>query len=247
MIPELIGMWWKTQKKAQKNGSLVNASIPGGFDLPRQLMGEENTCLCYYDNSELMNDIIHTVGETAFKVLERISDKITIDHLSVHEDMAGKSGALAGPNIIDEFISPYYNKIWDMLSSKGTKLFSQDSDGNMNSVIDSFIEAGVNNIYPAEPAAGMDIVELRKKYGSKLSFKGGIDKFALLKGKKDIREELEYKLQPLMQQGGCVFGIDHRIPNGTSLNNYRYYVDTAKEILNIPRRGKNKGWRRMAF
>lgn len=134
----------------------------------------------------------------------------------------------------------------DMLSSKGTKLFSQDSDGNMNSVLDTMIESGVNVSYPCEPAAGMDIVALRKKYGRKLAFKGGIDKHTLREDKEAIRKELEYKLQPHMREGN-VFGLDHRIPNGVTLENYRYYVDTARELLELPKRKDGKGWTRMAF
>ncbi len=238
----------ETAKKSQKEGSLVIASILGGFDLPRQLLGEEEVCICYYEQPELMYDILETVGDTAFKVLDRISDKLTIDNLSVHEDMAGKSGSLIGPNLIEQFIKPYYRKIWDMLNSKGTKIFSQDSDGNMNSVIDAFLDCGVNVMFPAEPAANMDIVELREKYGAKLAFKGGIDKHVLRESKDAIKKELEYKMQPLMQKGGVVFGIDHRIPNGTPIENYRYYVDTAREILDLPKIQPNKkGWERMAF
>ena len=240
--------WSKVENaiKEQKHGALVLAGIPGGFDLPRQLMGEEGVCFCYYDQPELMQDILDTIGETAFKVFDRISDKVTIDNLMVHEDMAGKSGPLIGPKLVEQFIKPYYKKVWDMLSSKGTKLFSQDSDGNMNPLIDTFIACGVNIMFPMEPAAGMDIVEVRKKYGNKLALKGGIDKHVLRKDKNAIRKELEYKLQPLMQQGGTVFGLDHRIPNGTSIENYRYYVDTAREILNLPARKIDK-FVRMAF
>ncbi|NLC68848.1 MAG: hypothetical protein GX754_08765 [Clostridiaceae bacterium] len=241
--------WDKVERaaKAQREGALVIAWIPGGFDLPRELMGEEMVCYCYYDQPELMIDILNTVADTAFKVLDRISDKITIDNLSVHEDMAGKSGPLIGPDLVKTYIKPYYRRIWDMLSSKGTKLFSQDSDGNMNPVIGAFLDSGANIMYPAEPAAGMDIVKLREKYGKRLAFKGGIDKHVLKQEKAAIRKELEYKLQPLMQAGGTVFGLDHRIPNGTPLDNYRYYVDTAREMLNLPPRGKNKGWARTAF
>jgi uroporphyrinogen-III decarboxylase len=231
---------------AQSKGAVVGAWIPGGFDLPRQLMGEEEVCYCYYDQPELMRDILQTAADTSVKVLDRISDIITIDNLMVHEDMAGKSGSLVGPDLIREFIKPYYKKVWDMLSSKGTPLFSQDSDGNMNSVIDVFLESGVNVMYPAEPAAGMDIVEIRKKYGNRLGLKGGIDKHVLRQDKEKIRAELEYKLQPLMQQGGTVFGLDHRIPNGTPIENYRYYVTTARELLNLPEKS-GKGWQRMAF
>lgn len=233
-------------RKQQEKGALILASIPGGFDIPRELMGDENACYCYYDDSELMHDILNTISDTAFNVLDRISDKLTIDNLTVHEDMAGKSGPLVGPNIVNEFIKPYYLKVWDMLNSKGTKLFSQDSDGNMTPIIDAFIQSGVNVMFPAEPAAGMDIVSLRSKYGNTLAFKGGIDKHVLRKDKKSIRDELEYKLQPVMHKG-TVFGIDHRIPNGTPIENYRYYVDTAREILNLPPVSQNRGWRRMAF
>lgn len=233
-------------RKAQRQGVLVVANMPGGFDLPRQLLGEEGMCYCYYDQPELMQDILDTAGDMVFTVFDRISDVLTIDNLSVHEDMAGKSGPLIGPDLVETFVKPYYRKVWDLLQARGTRLFSQDSDGNMNAVADAFIECGVNIMYPAEPAAGMDIVALRKKYGRRLAFMGGIDKHVLRQDKAAIEKELSYKLQPLMQQGGIVFGLDHRIPNGTPLENYRFYVDTAREILGLPAR-KEKGWQRMAF
>lgn len=242
--------WDKVEnaKNLQKKGHLVVAGIPGGFDFPRELMGEENACVCYYEDEELMTDMLQTISDTSFKVLNRISDEITIDQLSVHEDMAGKSGPMLGPNLILKFLKPYYRNIWDMLSSKGTRIFAQDSDGNMTAVIDAFLECGLNQMYPMEPAAGMDIVEVRKKYGNKLSIRGGIDKHVLRLSKEDIRKELEYKMQPLMLKGGTVFGIDHRITNGTPLENYRYYVELGRELLGLPQISEIRNdHNRMAF
>jgi hypothetical protein len=54
-------------------------------------------------------------------------------------------------------------------------------------------------------------------------------------------------MQPLMQQGGMIFGLDHRIPNGTPIENYRFYVQTGREILGLPPLNGQKGWNRMAF
>lgn len=235
-------------KMLQKQGMLIGGFIQGGFDTPRELMGEEMACLAYYEQPELMADILHTLADTAFRVLEQISREVPIDNLTVHEDMAGKSGPLAGPRQVDEFIKPYYRRIWELLADRGTRLFSQDSDGNMEAVLESFIEAGVNIFYPCEPAAGMDMVALRKKYGKKIAFKGGIDKHVLRRDKEAIKKELEYKLQPLMQEGGVVFALDHRIPNGTPLENYRYYVETARALLGLPPLEEAaRGWERMAF
>lgn len=233
-------------KRAQAEGKLVTAWMPGGFDLPRQLMGEEACCLCYYEDSELMHDILATVADTAMQVLGRISDRLLIDNLCVGEDLAGKSGPLVGPNQITRFIKPYYRTMWDMLHSKGTRLFSQDSDGNLNAVVESFLDCGVNIMYPMEPAAGMDIVALRQKYGQRLATKGGIDKHVLRESKAAIRAELDRKIQPCMKNG-TVFALDHRITNGTPIEHYRYYVDTAREMLGMPPRQQDGKWYRMAF
>ncbi len=235
-------------REARAAGALVVGLIPGGFDLPRTLLGVEKACLAYHDEPELMHDIIDTVTRTACAVFERLTDMIVIDQLSVHEDLAGKNGPLLGPGQFERFVAPYYKKVWDLLAARGARIFDMDTDGNVEPLIDSFLEAGLTGLAPNEPSAGMDIVALRKKYGTRLAFKGGIDKFVLKKGKDAIRAELEYKMQPLMQEGGTVFGLDHRIPNGTSIENYRYYVDLGREMLGLrPLDGTSRGWRRMAF
>ena len=223
--------WKDTVLDAQKDDKVISVVIPGGFDEPRQLLGEEELCVAYYEQPELIHDILSTIGETAFKVLERVSKEVQVDLLFVHEDMAGKSGALAGPIQINEFIKPYYRKIWDMLKERGAQIFDQDSDGDMNSVIDSFLDAGVNCMHPMEPAANMDIVKIRKKYGTRLAFYGGIDKHIIRQTKEDIARELEYKIPDMIESGGCVLALDHRIPTGTTLENYKYYVDTVWEMI----------------
>ncbi len=234
--------------RAQQAGVLVRAEIPGGWDMARELLGEELACLAYYEQPELMQEILDTLRETSLQVLERITDRLVIDQLFVHEDMAGKSGPLIGPGHVRQFLGPYYRACWDLVSSRGTRLFNLDSDGNMNPLIDAFLECGVNVMHPFEPAAGMDIVATRQKYGRQLAILGGIDKHVLRGSREEIRRELEYKMQPLMRQGGTVFGLDHRIPNGTPLENYRYYVTLGREILGLPPLdGTRQGWGRMAF
>ena len=242
--------WAKVEraKAAQADGAMVVGGMPGAFDMLRELMGEENACLAYYEEPDLVDDLLRTLGDTCVKVYERLTDVLQIDQLSVHEDFAGRSGPLAGPRQIEQFFKPYYRRVWGLLHNRGTRIFNQDTDGNVNAVIDQLLDCGLNGIYPMEPAAGMDIVQLRAKYGRRLAMKGGIDKHVLRQGRDAIRRELEYKLQPSMRTGGMAFGLDHRIPNGTPLADYRYYVDLGREILGLPPRTPDRrGWRRMAF
>jgi uroporphyrinogen-III decarboxylase len=223
--------WEAEARQAREADRVVCVGIPGGFDLPRQLMGEEGLCIAYYEQPDLVHDILRTIGDTAVRVLDRVSTAVQIDLLFVHEDMAGKSGPLAGPAQIEAFITPYYRRVWDMLQERGARVFDQDSDGDMNPVIDAFLDAGVNCMHPMEPAANMDIVKVRETYGTRLAFSGGIDKHVIRRSQQEIVDELEYKIPPMVATGGCVLALDHRIPNGTPLENYRFYIRKAWEII----------------
>lgn len=223
--------WEAAAREHARAGHVICAGIPGGFDEPRQLMGEAELCVAYYEQPELIQDMLDTIGEMAFKVLERVSSVVQVDLLFVHEDMAGGSGPMIGPRQVQQFIAPYYRRIWDLLSSRGARLFDQDSDGDMNGLIPTFLDAGVNVMHPMEPAAGMDIAKIREQYGSRLAFYGGIDKHVMKRTKPEIEAELNYKVPPLLKTGGCVFGLDHRILPGTPLDNYRFYLAKMWELL----------------
>ena len=234
------------QKKLRDEGQLTLIGMPGAFDEPRQLLGEAELCIACYEEPEMLGDMLETFADTAVKVIERVGAVVPIDCLCVHEDMAGKSGPLFGPAQIREFFLPYYSRVWEAAKAFGAKLFSQDSDGDVSPILGELIACGVNCIHPMEPVGGNDMTELRKKYGKKLCFKGGIDKHALTKGKDAVRRELEYRLAPHLMGGGTVFGLDHRIPNGVSIDTYRYYAALGREMLGIgPPSGE--GWGRMAF
>ena len=235
-------------RRAREEGAVIRAAIPGGWDTARELMGEEVACLAYYEQPELMRNILDTLSDTCRRVFELLADQVIVDQLSIHEDMAGKSGPLVGPNLVGEFIAPFYRATWEAAAARGARLFNQDSDGDMTCLLDLFVEHGVNMMHPFEPAAGMDIVKVRKRFGPRLAMLGGIDKFVLRGTRDEIRRELEYKMQDATREGGTVFGLDHRIPGGTPLENYRFYVATGREILDLPPLdGRRKGWGRMAF
>jgi hypothetical protein len=238
--------WQERALAARDSGALINVPIQGGYDGIRELMGDEEACIGFFTQPDLLRDMLDTFAELNRWILTEVVAVVPVDQLSVHEDFAGKSGPLIGPNVIDEFIAPYYQDAWQIVRSAGAELFQLDSDGNINPVIDALMAGGVNSILPNEPAAGMDIVALRAKYGASLKLVGGLDKFAVRTSKEAIDRELAYKLAPQMREGGIVFGLDHRIPDGTPLDNYRYYVSRAAELLGLAP-DREPGWARMAF
>ena len=217
----------------RERGGLTYLSLHGAYNFCRDLMGDEALGLAFYDQPELVHDIMATLCDTALKLTELATRRAPADVVCFGEDLAGRSGPLLSPSTFREFFFPYYRQMSDLLLSRGPCVISQDSDGDVSPLLPVLMEAGLTCTYPCEPAAGMDIVQLRQKHGTALSYKGGIDKHVLRRTKADIRTELEYKMQPLMHTG-VVFGLDHRITDATPIENYRYYVQTAREILGQP-------------
>ena len=73
-----------------------------------------------------------------------------------------------------------------------------------------------------EVAAGMNVLELRKRFGKDLIMAGGMDKRVLASDKSSIRKMVEERI-PLIEEGGYIPGCDHVIPPDVSWENYLYY------------------------
>ena len=97
---------------------------------------------------------------------------------------------------------PYYKKITGFLRSKGVDIIMVDSDGDINEIIPLWIESGVNGMWPLEVQAGVDAVEIRKKFGKECILWGNIDKRAMAEGPEAIKEEIDKKVPFLIAEGG---------------------------------------------
>jgi len=99
---------------------------------------------------------------------------IHLDGLWTFGDMAFKSATMCSPAMYRELIWPQHKRLADWAHSHGMKLIFH-SDGDVNGVMDLYIEAGFDCLQPLEAKASMDIRKLCPAYGDKLSFMGNID------------------------------------------------------------------------
>lgn len=140
---------------------------------------------------------------------------------------------MISPDMFRQFMMPRYKKLNDLLHSHGVDIIWVDSDGDVEQLIPLWLEAGVNYVWPLEVAAGNDAVALRKKYGKDLILGGAIDKRALAKGKEATREEVMLKVPFLVESGGYTPSVDHYVPPDVSFENYRFCVNTLREIAGL--------------
>jgi len=223
--------WNAFVKKTNSEDAPTMLHLSGFFGMLREWMGLENLLYTFYDDPELIEDMMDQLLYLDMEVAKRALKDLRIEFVRFWEDMAYKSGSLISPDMFKKFMIPRYKKITDFLHSQGIDILFVESDGNINELIPIWLEeCGINLHNPLEVAAGMDAVTLRKKYGKDLILCGNIDKRVFAKGKDAIREEVMSKVPFLLATGGYFPGLDHAIPPDISLENYRYFINLLREI-----------------
>ena len=111
----------------------------------------------------------------------------------------------------------------------GCPIVDVDSDGYVGELIPIWIESGINVCDPIEVAAGNDIVAYRHQFGRQIAFRQGVDKRAIAKGGKTIRDELK-RLEPVVRAGGFMPGCDHGVPPDISWPAFMDYARLLAEM-----------------
>jgi len=201
----------------------------GGFFGPlRNLLGVERLCMTFLDDPAFIEEMMDTVASFVIDMMDQILDHTDIDMYGFWEDMAYKTAPLISPAMVRKFMFPRYKRVVDHLKTRGVKLFSLDSDGDCESLLPIWVEAGINFIYPFENQSGMDVVRTRKQFGKNLRMLGNIDKKAIAKGPKAIDAEFD-RVRPVLREGGYIPMPDHSCPPDISWENVSYYAKKLRE------------------
>lgn len=225
ITPEFKGML----ARGKAEGQAIGMWIDGFFAWPRELMGPENVLYAYYDEPELMHRVNREHVQFVKDMADMIWEYTPLDYVCFFEDMAYNHGCFISNDTFDEFMMPYYHELIDYLRKKGVKKVLIDSDGNSVKLTDKLVEAGADGHYPLEIKSGSFPEVIRERHPN-LALIGGIDKLALANGRDAIDKELS-KLPPLLEKGGFIPCLDHRVQPDVPMADYQYYVEKKKEIM----------------
>ena len=201
----------------------------GLFGTLVNLLGYENLFMLYYDQPDLVRDILSTFTDVWMALWEEALSEVEVDALHIWEDISMGKSSMVSPSIIKEFMVPHYRKITDFLKGKGVNIIMLDTDGDCNELIPIFLDAGITCLYPMEASAGMDVLAVRNKY-PELVMMGGVPKSEIALGKEHIDRMLE-PIRELLKHGGYVPCGDHCIPPEVPWEYFKYYREKLNSMI----------------
>ena len=184
------------------------------------------------DDEALMEEIVATFGELYYRIVEySLSYGARFDFGHFWEDICYKNGPLISPSFFRRVIGPHYRRICDLLGQYGIDIVSLDCDGKIDALIPTWLENGVNTMFPIEVGTwGANIKPWREKYGQQLRGVGGMDKKVFAYDYAAINAEIE-RLKPLVELGGFIPCPDHRIAPDAKWENVQYYCARMREVF----------------
>ena len=148
-------------------------------------------------------------------------------------DVAYTKDMFFSPDYWRKYCKPGVRTIADICHSYGLPVIYHGC-GNITRIIKDFIEIGVDALNPLEAKAGLDVLDLRRKYGHRIGFCGNMN---VIEWANKSREELKaIVLRKLnaAKGGGFIFQSDHSVPHSVSSSNYEYVINLIRDYGRYP-------------
>jgi len=196
----------------------------------RDMLTFEGLCYALYDEPDMVEDMVETSCQLSEHFLDQALPHAKFDYASGWEDICFKNGPIVPPSFFKDVVMPRYKRIHKKLIEHGIDLWYVDCDGDIRPILDSFLEGGVNCMFPYEVNGCMHPKDLLDQYGKRLMIMGGVDKMKLREGPDSIKRYLE-SVAPLVGRGGYIPFCDHRCPPDVKEDDYIYYLDLKEEMF----------------
>jgi uroporphyrinogen decarboxylase len=155
-----------------------------------------------------------------------------MDMVYTYDDVGIQSGLMMSPRMWREFILPRHLRLNAAIRRYPVKIMYH-SCGAVYPLIGAFAdEMGIDVLNPLQPrAAGMDLARIKREFGARLAFHGGVDiQHTLPYGSpEDVQAEVRERCQVLGQSGGYICTSAHYIQADTPLENILALYTTCRE------------------
>ena len=213
-----------------RQGLCVFAKVGGIYCRTQFLRGEEDLLLDMASDEgfcrELFSRVAHHRTEMALETLRR--GNLWETGLYIDDDMANSLAPMFSPKMFETYLQPLYAEMIATLRRAGCAHVFLHSDGNIGPLLEPMLDAGFEGFNPLEPRCGLDLVALRKRFGTRAVFFGGACNTEILP--RGDRREITAHLRPLLElgrEGGLVLG-QASIGADITPETYEFYVSCIR-------------------
>lgn len=226
---------------AGESGKYIQVQIYGShFEKAYFSRGIENFLADMAGEPEFARKLLNKIIEKNMVMLDSFLAIREIDGVLLGSDWGSQLDLLMSPDIWFDMIAPGEKKEYDLIHSYDKDVWVH-SCGNIERIIPALIDMGLNVLNPIQPEA-MDIARLKKEYGDKLTFWGGISTQQTLPygNPQEVEREARAVRDMMAVEGGYIFAPAQSIQDDVPWENIEALLKVAREPW-MKKSGKGEG------
>jgi uroporphyrinogen decarboxylase len=207
----------------------------GVMEMAAWLRGFENFFADFANQPELIVYLMEKIVDLKMAYWETALQEAgdDVDVVGEADDFAGQFRTLISPAMYRRLVKPLHKKLFDFIHARTRARLFFHSCGAIRLVIPDLIEIGVDILNPVQvSASGMDSAELKREFGSALTFwGGGVDTQRVLgEGTPEqVRLDTRRRIADLAPGGGFIFAAVHNIQGNVPAENILAMWDTLQK------------------
>ncbi|MHA1994700.1 MAG: uroporphyrinogen decarboxylase family protein [Candidatus Hodarchaeales archaeon] len=194
-------------------------------------MGMENFFLACYNDIDLVKAVIERSTLWTNALVEEAVNS-GVDFIVLGDDAADNNRPMISPQMFQELIVPKYKTI---TKNCPVPIFWH-SDGNIEPLLPLIVEAGFSGVHSLEPKAGINLGNIKRRFGKKLVLAGNVDTTYILcqDNLALVREEVDRTIQQGAPGGGFLFSSSNSLYPGHSIHAIKEMYRYAREVGKYP-------------
>lgn len=203
------------------------------FEIYCQMRGLEQALMDLVEAPDLVDAILDRIESIQTEMMKRLFARAGpwLDLVFLSDDIAGQESLLLSPAMWKRHLQPRLRRWCDLVHAHGLRTFYH-TDGAARRLLRAILDCGVDVLNPIQHACpGMDTAELKREFGDRVIFHGGVDNQRVLpRGTvEEVRRETRLCLDTLGAGGrGFICCSCHNVQPGTPLANILAMIETVR-------------------
>jgi uroporphyrinogen decarboxylase len=200
------------------------------FSIPRTLMGMEHLLMAVAAEPELVQALVEMSVDVNLAMAKEIARR-GAQFVYTGDDLAWNKGPLMSPRHFRTLLYPGLRRVMHGFKELGL-LVIKHTDGNLWPIIDMIVDSGIDCLDPIDPLAGMDLAEVKARFGQRIALKGNVDCASLMTygTPEETAAAARLALRQGMPGGGFILSSSNSIHSGVKPENYLALVHTVHEF-----------------
>jgi uroporphyrinogen decarboxylase len=198
----------ETNKRFSKIVHVIPSYGPSSFTHLQTMLGVDRILYFARKDPATLLRIINSFAELQLRQIEQMRSLRPIA-VFTFDDLGQKDRSLLAPELFRKFFLPARKKVNDAIHELGAKSILH-SCGNATELLPDLVAAGFDGWQTLEPASGIDHADVKKRFGDRLSFWGGVDNNVLCFGTPaEVEAEVKRMIRVMAPGGGYLLGPAH--------------------------------------